>query len=61
MSDFIINLNYQGFTHGVHYWELHADKRTENELKIGVTNKPGQNFNSAFCDYDYGWAYYGLG
>lgn len=47
---------------GVHYWEIIADARTENELKIGVsTKKDGLNFNSAFCDYEYGYAYYGLG
>jgi hypothetical protein len=22
---------------GRHYWEIHADNRTENELKIGVS------------------------
>lgn len=24
------------FMSGVHYWEIEADNRTENELKIGV-------------------------
>lgn len=27
--------NY-GFNGGIHYWEILADNRTENELKIGV-------------------------
>jgi E3 ubiquitin-protein ligase NRDP1 len=45
---------------GVHYWEIHADPRTENELKIGVCNNDKINFNTAFCDTPYGWAYYGL-
>jgi len=54
-------LGSEGFYSGVHYWELHADSRTENELKIGVATKKGDiNFNSAFCDYSYGFAYYGL-
>jgi hypothetical protein len=26
-----------GFTSGRHYWEIHPDSRTENEVKIGVT------------------------
>jgi hypothetical protein len=26
-----------GFTSGVNYWEIVADGKTENELKIGVT------------------------
>lgn len=35
-----------GFTSGVHYWEIHADPRTENELKIGVSNRKGFNLNT---------------
>ena len=46
---------------GTHYWEVHGDNRTENELKIGVACKTNFNYNSAFCDFDYGFAYYGLG
>ena len=46
---------------GIHYWEIHGDQRTENELKIGITNKQNQNYNAAFCDFEFGWAYYGLG
>lgn len=46
---------------GCHYWEIHADERTENELKIGIATKRDMNYNSAFCDSDYGYAYYGLG
>lgn len=45
---------------GVNYWEIVADSRTENELKIGVCTSNSINFNSAFCDCPYGWAYYGL-
>ena len=26
-----------GFTQGIHYWEIVADARTENELKVGVS------------------------
>lgn len=46
---------------GIFYWEIVADDRTENELKIGVTTKKNFNYNSAFCDYDHGFGYYGLG
>ena len=46
---------------GIKYWELIADDRTENELKIGVTTKKEINLNSAFCDYEFGFAYYGVG
>jgi len=49
------------FNGGVHYWEIHADNRTENELKIGVCIKRDINLNSAFCDTDVGYAFYGLG
>jgi E3 ubiquitin-protein ligase NRDP1 len=45
---------------GINYWEIVADSRTENELKIGVCTSNSINFNSAFCDCPYGWAYYGL-
>lgn len=27
---------FQPFESGIHYWEIEADSRTENELKIGV-------------------------
>ncbi|CAD8198626.1 unnamed protein product [Paramecium pentaurelia] len=49
-----------GFEQGIVYWEIKVDKRTENELKIGVTNKRDFNYDQAFCDFEYGWAYYGL-
>lgn len=47
---------------GVHYWEIEADNRTENELKIGVCcgNIDKVSLNSAFCDQSTGFAYYGL-
>jgi len=51
----------QPFNGGVHYWEIHADARTENELKIGVTTKNNFEPNTAFCDFEFGYAYYGLG
>lgn len=50
-----------GFMGGINYWEIEADDRTENELKIGVTTQRDFNYNTAFCDFEYGWAYYGLG
>lgn len=48
-----------GFSSGVHYWEIIADGRTENEIKIGITSSKSFDFNSAFCDHPFGWAYYG--
>ncbi len=46
---------------GVHYWEIIADERTENEIKTGIVTKEIINFDSAFCDTEYGYAFYGLG
>lgn len=48
-----------GYTSGIHYWEILADARTENELKIGVTSNKDFDYNSAFCDHPFGFAYYG--
>ena len=49
------------FMSGVHYWEIIADGRTEHELKVGVTCQQKFNVNSSFSDYEFGFAYYGLG
>jgi E3 ubiquitin-protein ligase NRDP1 len=49
------------FSDGVHYWEIIADARTEHELKVGVTTQQQFNVNSSFSDYEFGFAYYGLG
>lgn len=46
---------------GTHYWEIHADDKTENELKVGIVTKKDFNYNTASCDFEYGYAYYGLG
>lgn len=51
----------QPFMSGIHYWEIKIDHRTENELKIGVTTTIDFVFDSAFCDTNSGFAYYGLG
>lgn len=29
-------------------------------MKIGVTSAKNFDFNSAFCDHPFGWAYYGI-
>ena len=55
------SISTQGFHGGKHYWEIHADNRTENELKIGVSSNPVFDFNTAFCDHKFGFAFYGLG
>jgi len=46
---------------GIHYWEIHADNRTENELKIGVSLTKDFDLNTSFSDYEFGFAYYGIG
>lgn len=48
-----------GFSSGINYWEIIADVRTENEIKIGITSSRDFDMNSAFCDHVFGWAYYG--
>lgn len=49
------------FNSGVHYWEITADRRTENELKIGITKNTNFNYDTSFSDYSFGWAFYGVG
>ena len=49
------------FMNGVHYFEIIADRRTENELKIGITKNINFNYDTSFSDYDFGWAFYGIG
>ena len=49
------------FSEGVHYWEVIADARSENELKVGVCKKRDFDLKTAFCDYSFGWAYYSIG
>lgn len=49
------------FMDGCHYWEIIADARTEHELKIGVSLQQKFSVNNAFCDYEFGFAFYGMG
>lgn len=49
------------FMDGQHYWEIIADARTEHELKIGVTTQQKFSVSNAFCDYDFGFGFYGFG
>ena len=51
----------EGFYEGTHYWELVADSRTENELKVGVIKNREIDLKTAFSDYSCGWAYYATG
>lgn len=48
-------------TNGRYYWEIIAHPDTENELKIGVSTRSNFNLNTSFSDFDYGFAFYGLG
>ena len=49
------------FDSGLHYWEIIADARTENELKVGVCKRRDFDLRTAFSDYSFGWAYYAVG
>jgi hypothetical protein len=51
----------KSFTEGKHYWEITGSELNQHEIKIGVTTKNDINLNSAFCDIESGFAYYGLG
>lgn len=51
----------EGFIEGTFYWEVVADSRTENELKIGVVKNREIDLKTAFSDYSNGWAYYATG
>jgi len=51
----------KGFESGTHYWEIIADARTENELKVGVVKNRDIDLKTAFSDYSCGWAYYATG
>jgi hypothetical protein len=51
----------RAFTEGIHYWELIADSRTENELKVGVTKSRDFDLKTAFSDYSFGYAFYTIG
>lgn len=49
------------FESGVHYWEIIADRKTENELKVGITKNINFNYDTSFSDYSFGYAFYGIG
>jgi E3 ubiquitin-protein ligase NRDP1 len=49
------------FDSGIHYWELIADSRSDNEMKIGVTKNKDFDLKTSFSDYSFGWAFYGIG
>lgn len=50
-----------GLTEGIHYWEIIADASTDHELKIGVSKSRQCDQKTAFCDYEFGWAFFGVG
>lgn len=49
------------FDGGYHYWEIIADSRSDNELKIGVTKNKDFDMKTSFSNYSTGWAFYGIG
>lgn len=49
------------FMDGQHYWEIIPDARTEHECKIGVTLQQKFAASTSFCDYDFGFGFYGMG
>jgi len=51
----------QAFNEGIHYWEIISDSRTEHELKIGISKSTECDTRTAFCDYEFGWAFFGVG
>ena len=51
----------QPFLSGSHYWEVIADARTDHALKIGVSLQQRFSATNAFCDYDFGFGFYGTG
>jgi hypothetical protein len=48
-------------TEGIYYWEIIGDFRCEHELKIGISALKEMNQKAAFSDYEYGWAFFGVG
>ena len=50
-----------GSGNGLFYFEIWADKRTDNELKIGIVTKRDFKMDTSFSDFEYGYAFYGLG
>ncbi|KRX08890.1 Concanavalin A-like lectin/glucanases superfamily [Pseudocohnilembus persalinus] len=51
-------LTNQGFSDGVHYWEINIGPKG-NDLKIGVSCQTEFNYDSAFCDHKFGFGIYG--
>ena len=43
----------QPFTSGVNYWEIIADRRTENELKLGITKNINFNYDTVIPTINY--------
>ena len=62
-DDYLFRTVYSNiaFNEAIHYWEIIADARSEHELKIGVSSQKMVNQKAAFSDYEYGWAFFGVG
>ncbi|CAD8105765.1 unnamed protein product [Paramecium sonneborni] len=51
----------KGFQNGIHFWKINPMFMTKNELKIGVSTSDRYALNTAFSDYNFGYAYYTVG
>lgn len=62
-DDYVFRTVYSSIelNEGIHYWEIVADSRSEHELKIGISSQKVINQKAAFSDYEYGWAFFGIG
>ena len=49
------------FKKGIFYWEIIPDTLTENELKVGICLSNNFDKNTSFSDYEFGYAFYGIG
>ncbi len=54
-------LGDKGCTRGRNYWEIIADKKTKVQMKIGVSCSKDFDLNECFSDFDFGFAFWGLG
>ena len=46
---------------GCHYWMIIIDSDSKAEMKFGISKSRDFNYNTAFSDYEFGYAYYTIG